>query len=157
MGRKQKKKSKKKKKKSGSSPWAAILIALLVSAMVLSVAVRWAGMDGKASLPDEPFSIEILNGSGETGLAMRTRMELLKMGIDVLNVGDAEHYDYRESILVDRKGNPALMKKLSRLLGVRRIIVQVQERPQVDATLIIGKDSDRLKFAGGSRPGVSRP
>ena len=148
---------KRKKKKSRSFPWPAMAVALLVLAMVVSVVIRWVGVERRPALPDEPFRIEVLNGSGEAGLAMRMRMELLKMGIDVLNVGDAEHYDYRESLLVDRKGNPALMKKLSRLLGVRRVIVQVQERPQVDATLIIGRDSDRLKFADGSRPGVTEP
>ena len=144
---------KRKKKESRSFPWPAMAVSLLVAAMVLSVVVRWAGVERRPALPDEPFRIEVLNGSGEAGLAMRMRMELLKMGI----VGDAEHYDYRESLLVDRKGNPALMKKLSRLLGVRRVIVQLQERPQVDATLIIGRDSDRLKFADGSRPGVTEP
>ncbi len=92
---------------------------------------------------DVQFQLEVLNGTGETGLAMKTAMELRKMGIDVLIVGDAEQYDFKESLLIDRKGNPGLMKSLVRLLGCRRVLKQVQERPLVDATLIIGEDSGR--------------
>jgi hypothetical protein len=68
------------------------------------------------------------------------------MGIDVLIVGDAERYDFAESILIDRRGNPALMKKLSRFLGCRRVLKQVQTRPLVDATLIIGNDVRKLRI-----------
>ena len=64
----------------------------------------------------------------------------------MLIVGDAERYDFDESVLVDRKGNPDLMRRLSRLLGCRRVLKQVQQKPLVDATLIIGKDRERLRI-----------
>ena len=73
-------------------------------------------------------------------------MKLRKMGIDVLIEGNAQRFDYRETVLVDRKGNPELMKKLSRRLGVSRVVIQIQERPRIDATLIIGWDRERLRL-----------
>lgn len=86
------------------------------------------------------FQMEVLNGTGRTGLAIKTAMELRKAGVDVLIVGDAEHYRFDESILVDRRGDPELMKRLSRLTGCRRIILQVQGEPLVDVTFVLGRD-----------------
>jgi hypothetical protein len=79
-------------------------------------------------------------------VARDVTMRLRKMGIDVLIEGNAGRFDYRETVLVDRKGNPALMKKLSRRLGVGRVVTQIQERPRVDATLVIGWDRERLRL-----------
>ena len=69
-----------------------------------------------------------------------------KMGVDVLIEGNAGRFDYRETILVDRKGNPELMKKLSKRLGVSRVIIQIQDKPRVDATLVVGWDRERLRL-----------
>jgi len=77
---------------------------------------------------------------------MKTAMQLRRAGVDVLVVGDAERFDFDESILVDRKGNAELMARLSRITGCRNIIVQRQEQPLVDATLIVGRDRGRLKI-----------
>ncbi len=116
--------------------------------IAFSLAVRWLDIGRGSGRGEIAFQIEVMNGTGETGIAMKTATELRKMGIDVLIVGDAEGYDYDESLLIDRKGNDKLMKKLARQLGVDRIIQQIQARPLVDATLIIGKDKDRLKIGG---------
>ena len=90
--------------------------------------------------------MEVLNGTGEPGIAIRTTMQLRMMGIDVKIEGNADRFDFRESMLIDRRGNPELMKSLSRRLGCRRVIQQIQERPEVDVTLIIGWDRDRLRL-----------
>ncbi len=121
-----------------------IVVALLL--MAFSIAVRWSGIGRNLSVPEDPFQIEVLNGTGEQGVAREVTMKLRKMGIDVLIEGNARHFDYRESVLVDRKGNPELMKKLSRRLGVSSVVTQIQERPRVDATLIIGWDRERLRL-----------
>lgn len=94
----------------------------------------------------EPFRIEVLNGTGEPGVAGEMTLQLRQMGIDVLIEGNAESFDFRESLLIDRKNNAALMKKLSRRLGCDRVIEQVQDHPHVDATLIIGWDREKLKI-----------
>ena len=112
----------------------------IFAVIILSIAVRWWDFRDGIPVKESPYQIEVLNGSGEAGIAMRTAMELRKAGVDVLVVGDAEHYDFEESILVDRAGNPELMSRLARLTGCRRIIEQRQSRPLVDATFIIGRD-----------------
>ena len=135
-----------KKKKKRSIHLAAVIVIVALLLMAFSVAVRWSGIGRNLSVPDDPFQIEVLNGTGEPGVARTVTMKLRRMGIDVLIEGNAERFDYRESVLVDRKGNPDLMKKLSRRLGVSRVITQIQEKPMVDATLVIGWDRERLRL-----------
>lgn len=135
---------KKRRKKVNISP--GMIAAAVMVVIAFSLVVRWSGFGSNGGFERGSFQLEVLNGTGETGLAMKTAMVLREMGIDVLIVGDAERYDFVESILIDRKGNPALMKKLSRFLGCRRVLKQIQPRPLVDATLIIGKDNDELNI-----------
>jgi hypothetical protein len=97
-------------------------------------------------LGDVHLQIEVLNGTGESGLAMQTAAGLRRMGIDVLIVGDANSFDFEQSLLIDRKGNSEPVRRLSRLIGCRHVLQQVQEHPLVDATLIVGEDSGDLKI-----------
>jgi hypothetical protein len=135
-----------KKRRKKRTVFPGIGAISIVAGIAFSLIVRWTGVGTDRRLEGGSFQLEVLNGTGKTGLAMETAMGLRRMGIDVLVVGDAERYDFSESILIDRRGNPALMKKLSRLLGCRRVLKQVQPRPLVDATLIIGRDMDRLRI-----------
>ena len=135
----------KKKKKRTIAPAAVIIIVALLL-MGFSIAVRWSGIGKNLMVPEDSFQIEVLNGTGEPGVAREVTMKLRSMGIDVLIEGNAQRFDYRETVLVDRKGNPELMKKLSRRLGVSRVITQIQERPRVDATLVVGWDRERLRL-----------
>lgn len=140
--------TKKKTKKSAKKgfPWGAALISLAVVLMALSIAVRWSGVGRNLSVPEESFQIEVLNGTGEPGVAREVTMKLRKMGIDVLIEGNADHFDYKETVLVDRRGNPELMKRLARRLGVRTVVKQIQEKPRTDATLVVGWDRERLRL-----------
>jgi len=122
---------------------AAVAVLCLIA---FSLTVRWFGFGRSLADGGEPFQVEVLNGTGEPGIAGKITLELRKMGIDVLKEGNAGSYDFRESLLIDRKNNPKLMKKLSRLLGCKRVIIQVQEHPDVDATIIIGWDREKLKI-----------
>jgi hypothetical protein len=135
-----------KKRKERSFSAIATVTVILLCLIAFSLAVRWLDIGWGSGEGEIGFQIEVMNGTGETGVAMKTATALRRMGIDVLIVGDAEEYGYEESLLVDRKGNPKLMKELARRLGVERVVQQIQEHPLVDATLIIGKDKDSLKI-----------
>ena len=125
-------------------PGLGVLVVFAV--MVFSLSVRWSGL-GRGLAPErEYFQMEVLNGTGEPGIAIRTTMQLRILGIDVKIEGNADRFDFRESILIDRRGNPELMRALSRRLGCERVIQQIQERPEVDVTLIIGGDRERLRL-----------
>jgi hypothetical protein len=137
--------SKRRKRKKRASP-KAIWLTAAFTVIIFSIVVRWWDFREGIPIQESTFQIEVLNGSGEAGIAMRTAMELRKAGIDVLVIGDAEHYNFEESILVDRTGNPELMTRLARLTGCRKIVEQRQGRPLVDATFIVGRDMIGVKI-----------
>jgi hypothetical protein len=132
-------------------PRAVILVALLAGLIGFSLAVRWLGLGARFARDEEPaFQIEVLNGTRETGIAMDVAKELRRRGIDVLIVDNAERLDFGESILVDRRGNPRLMRRLAKTIGCRMILEQVHPAPLVDATYIVGYDRIRVSAREGS-------
>ena len=121
-------------------------ITAVTLAVALSVGVRWSGLRNRFESEPSEIQIEVLNGNGVSGVAMKVAVELRKEGIDVLIVDDAEHFHFERSIIVDRKGDREILSRLSRLTGCRRIVEQKQIRPLVDATLIIGRDMNDLSL-----------
>ncbi len=134
----------KRRKKRGISAGSISIIAVFV-VMAVSVSVRWTGTGRDAALVKEPFEMEVLNGTGEPGIARMMTRQLRIMGFDVVLEGNAPRFDFKESVLVDRRNNPRLMKKLSGILGCDRVLKQYRDDSEVDVTLIIGWDRDRLK------------
>ena len=121
-----------------------LVLALGFSALaVFSLSVRWFGVGKGFVRREAPFQIEVLNGTAEPRIAMEVATELRRGGIDVLIVDNAERHDFRESILVDRRGNRRLMVRLAKVLHCREVLDQIRERSLVDATYIVGADKAR--------------
>jgi hypothetical protein len=147
MAAKRRKKRPGKRKGSNSSPAQKFLVALSLMVLVLCAAsVTWSffvrrGDGGKG----RPFTVEILNGVGESGIAHEAKRSLLQMGIDVIAVGNAPHFDYEESVLVaTRRG--ADVERLGEILGCRNVVVQIREGAIEDASLILGADYRSLNL-----------
>ncbi|MBL3538923.1 LCP family protein [Aminivibrio sp.] len=97
--------------------------------------------------------ISVLNGAGVSGLGKEVATALQKIGVDVVHIGNAKHFDYRTtSIQVPEKGAEAVQKTaqaLGEIAGVgRNLISKSSAVPHV--TIIIGKDSEKvLQRLGG--------
>ena len=129
---------------------AVLVAALLVCLVAFSLAVRWLGLGARFSREAAPaFQIEVLNGTKEAGAAMEVAKELRLRSVDVLIINNAERFDFKESVLVDRAGNPRLMRRLAKMLKCRTVLEQISPAPLVDATYIVGYD--RVKRGAGSR------
>lgn len=137
-----------KSRKSGKKKISLFRIAfiLVILLMVVSVSIKWLHIGRYFASTEIPFQMEVLNGTGEDNLARKTTRRLRRMGIDILIEGNAEEFDYNQSLLIDRKGNPELMKILEKRLGCSRVLKQIQENPKVDVTFIIGRDWHDLKI-----------
>jgi hypothetical protein len=118
---------------------ALVILVLCAASVTFSFFVRM----GK----EEPgvFTIEVLNGTGRPGLAHEAKRGLLNRGIDVIAVGNADHFDYAESVLIARKPN-ANVGMLGEIIGCRNVIVQIREDSLADATLILGADYRNLNL-----------
>ena len=122
--------------------FSSIVLVLCASSITYGFFVR-LGDGGQRQ-----FRIEVLNGTGEAGLAHEAKRELLRRGIDVIEVGNANSFEYEHSVLIARKAN-ADVKELGRILGCKDIIEQIREGTLEDASLILGADYRDLRLDWG--------
>ncbi len=93
------------------------------------------------SEPQETIKLQILNGTGISGLASRYRQKLQPLDfVDVVEVDNADRHNYRESRFIDRSNQPQSAYRLQQLLGAGRLEIDPAEALLVDVTFIIGKD-----------------
>ncbi len=145
----------KRKKRARSGLLQRALIFLSCAVLVLCAAsITYGFFLRRTDVHPGRLRIEVLNGTGERGLAQRAALALMRRGIDVFKVGNAERFSYRESILISRRKNPQV-KLLANVLGCENTIEQLRRNAIVDATLILGSDYQRLKL--GLREDLSLP
>ncbi|HID96163.1 MAG TPA: LytR family transcriptional regulator [Candidatus Latescibacteria bacterium] len=110
-------------------------------------------IDRKSNEILTPIRVEVLNGCGEDGVARKFTDLLRRKGFDVVNFGNAENFDFMETIVVDRSGSSRKAEKVARALGVDNCIQQIKMDPYrvEDVLVIIGADFRRL--LGGETTG----
>lgn len=137
---------KKHKRRSYSQDVLLVLTGSALTLCFLSIMYGVLIRESNAGRRVQGLRIEILNGTGQAGLASRAAEALrTQRGLDVLHVGNADSYSYRETILVARKKGVDL-EPLARALGCESTIEQLRDDSIVDATLIIGSDYKELKL-----------
>ncbi len=122
--------------------FASMVLVLCAASITYGFFLRHAGGN---NIEGQSFRIEVLNGTGERGLAQKVAVALKMKGIDVFETGNAKNFSYDRSILISRKKN-SQFKQLGKLLGCKRLIEQLKEDGHVDATLILGADYKKLKL-----------
>jgi len=94
------------------------------------------------------YALEILNGTEVKNLAKTTAEIYSSFGYDVVQIGNAESSDVKETLLIDRIGNPSIAKIVSQVIQCSNIQTAEIKRNEeyygtetgVDFTLIIGSD-----------------
>jgi hypothetical protein len=132
------------KKPSGRSRALDVTLAALfviVAAMIVSAALRVGPQS--AGRPKRPIRIELLNGSGRSGLAGELAAYLRDGGFDVLVVSNADRSDYRNTLVVNRGEWPEQGNIVADYLGTRHVIQQARAQEMIDVTVIVGRDARR--------------
>ena len=90
--------------------------------------------------------VEVLNGCGVDGMARTVGNRLRATGFDVMTVDNADRFDYPESIVIDRLGNPEDADRVAEALGISNRIQQIVPDPfRIESvTVIIGRDYSRI-------------
>lgn len=93
------------------------------------------------------IQVEVLNGCGVDGVAAKFTDYLRQNNFDVVHVGNYTSSNIDETIVIDRIGNKANAEKLAEILGInnRKIVRQLNKDYFLDATLVIGKDYNKLE------------
>jgi anionic cell wall polymer biosynthesis LytR-Cps2A-Psr (LCP) family protein len=88
--------------------------------------------------------IEILNGTTVSGLAKKTKELFQSYGFEVVNMGNAPVTDMQNTMVIDRKGNPALAERTAKIIKCDRVSAQIEASTgqDIDVTVMLGKDFD---------------
>jgi len=94
------------------------------------------------SLQKASVTIEILNGSGEKGLANTASTLFESYGYRVVSVGNAPSFDYERTIMYDNDGNKTVFQQVSNVIECKNF-EESQSLPglrKANITIILGKD-----------------
>ncbi len=135
---------------------AIVLLIGLNAYLVYSVATSSAynssaGRSAEPVLDPSAFQVqvEVLNGCGERGIGQRVMRFLRARGFDVVNIDNADHFEYRETIVLDRRGKngpSSAARAVGGALGTPNVLLQRNDERMVDVSVVIGKDYDKLLF-----------
>lgn len=138
----------------GGSPLARVAIAILgVAVLALAGSAlygRWGarlppGLALRA--PRRTVRVQVLNGSGEGGIATRVASFLRDGGFQVVEIGNADRPDYFATMVVARRSDVAAAVAVSRFLGGPPVLRQKWDSDAADVTVVIGGDRSRLRLA----------
>lgn len=124
-----------------------ILLTGLFSRMVYPRLVTERA-DEQTHLISQVIQIEVLNGCGESGVASEFSQKLRANGFDVVESGNFDTFDVRETFILDRGGNRANSEKVARALGIdtSQIIEESSDDFYLDATVVVGADYDQINL-----------
>ncbi len=122
---------------------AAVLVSIVVGIVLIVSYVRGRPerVQGHAfALPSQESRVvvEVLNGSGRTGLARTATRVLRRRGIDVVYLGNAPRADSTRVLL--RRGDSDLASRVQNALGQGLVATQLDSVRHVDVTVVLGAD-----------------
>jgi hypothetical protein len=137
----------------------AVLAGIFVLGLVvlaMSAALTWRLMkppvdavveDESVRLtPGEVIQINVLNASGETGIARRVMDFMRARGFDVVEIDNFKSTE-GSSFVIDRIGDRSSARKVSYAMGVADSLIrtEIDSALYLRASVVIGKDFKRLK------------
>jgi hypothetical protein len=131
--------------------WLWVISGLLIFASVFTTNVLWE-QQTTPSLPDPQafrnIHVEVLNGCGKDGIANEVGQKLRDFGFDVMTLGNAENFNFPETLVIDRVGKPEYAQQVADMLGTTNHIQQKTPDPFriEEVTVIIGRDYHRLEI-----------
>ena len=126
---------------------SVIKLVLLAGAILAGVLLASSlFLSERAESPNEAvIVVEVRNGCGARGLGDRVAGYLKDEGFDVIFVGNADDFDFAETMVVDRCGEWAKAREVGRALGGVPVVQQISAGTFVDATVIVGRDFEGFK------------
>ena len=132
----------------GFSGVLVIVLLLGIVTRVIFPRVENTREQGKNEFVADVIQIEVLNGSGVGGLAATFTKKLRENGFDVVESGNFESFDMKETMVIDRSGFIENAKRVAKALGVheKNIVQQLAPSYYLDATVVIGSDYKQLNI-----------
>jgi len=128
---------------------ATLGLGVIVVALVLSSLYgRWRP---RLPLPlkgagDHMVRVQVLNGSGESGIGARVASSLREGGFQVVEIENADRSDYFATIVVARRADVAGAEAVAGYLGGLPVIRQTWDSELAEVTVVVGSDRSRLRL-----------
>ena len=118
------------------------VLIVLLAAFLLSMIFLYTREDPQEIRKrNSNMRVEVLNGCGETRLAIKVANLLRKDGFNVLKIGNATEQDFTHTVIVERsRDDLANARYLSRRIGCKNIGKDVDAALHLDVSIILGKD-----------------
>lgn len=125
-----------------------ILLLFAVITRILFPRIENTRNDDSEAFIGNIIQVEVLNGAGVPGLATVFTNKLRDNGFDVVESGNFDTYDIKETLVIDRSGILENAKKVAKALGVseKNVIQELAPSYFLDATIVIGSDYKQLKL-----------
>lgn len=98
------------------------------------------GTSDSAERPQGRVRVEVLNGSGKSGLARQATGALRENGFDVVNYGNAGTQSEEISVVMDRVGRVEMAHQVAEALGILQVRSEPDSTLFLDVTVRLGKD-----------------
>jgi anionic cell wall polymer biosynthesis LytR-Cps2A-Psr (LCP) family protein len=92
----------------------------------------------EGSLTERVFTVEVLNGTGVTGLAGRTAELLRGFGYDVISIGNADRSDYEATEIIDRSGSTEAAQIFAEIIRCTNLRSEAVTPAELDIELNTG-------------------
>jgi LCP family protein required for cell wall assembly len=88
----------------------------------------------------EPIQVRVLNGSGKAGIAAKAADSLKAKGYEVIEVDNADRFDYQYTQIVNYGKDKAEAKEIAKIVKSKELITGNGDNKGADITVILGKD-----------------
>ena len=89
---------------------------------------------------EENAKIEVLNGSGIRGAAVKVADRLKEAGFEVTRTDNAPNFDYNRCCIITHKGKTEPVQRIAKLLNCDDIREEHAPNDAIDVTVIVGRD-----------------
>lgn len=83
--------------------------------------------------------IEVLNGNRIPGIAHNVANKMKELGFNVVNIDNADHFDYQKTVLILYSNDARLEEYVTNFLKDIQIVHKEQPNNGIDMTIIVGK------------------
>ncbi len=119
-----------------------LLVAALAGSLLWSRLAPGPGPMRPARL--HVVRVQVLNGSGEGGVATRVATFLREGGFQVVEVRNADRSDYFATLVIARRAALDDARRVARYLGGPPVIRQAWDSELAEVTVVLGSDRSRL-------------
>lgn len=97
--------------------------------------------------PDLSVRVAVLNGCGESQVAGRLTKKMRGLGFDVIYEGNAENFNFLQSMVVDRRGDLDKARRVAAALGLPHLQQVSEDTFRLEeVAVIIGRDYRQVRL-----------